>query len=244
VTALNNIMVSDEITPLLRLVEATMNPVGLARARSLVAGRAASGVRDHIRAIEPLYHKSAEYLEAKPTGYLTRRGGGVESEVVGDRVNVNIVGAAEFFAAAAGPVYIQPVNGGKYLTIPCSPKSYGKRAREFKDLDVAKSANILTDKPCLCLGYFQRDPDGKKTRVGKTYIFSPLFILVRHVHQKQDRKRLPSDADFVKWVEQAAADAVQLEGELQRNEQMQLANNGGLNPGRAYSKFRGGPAPL
>ena len=86
-------------------------------------------------------------------------------------IEINIPGASRAFH----DLDIRPVEAS-VLTIPVNKEAEGKRAREFNDLFFFKTKN-------------------GKSFLGKVVngSLTSFFLLVKHVHQKQDRTLLPSD---------------------------------------------------
>ena len=69
----------------------------------------------------------------------------------------------------------------KYLTIPISTQSYGRKSSEFSDTFVAFKKGGMS-------GLI-----GQKTDAGSVVW---LYRLVKHVHQSQDSRILPSDDTY------------------------------------------------
>jgi len=183
------VTVTDEATPI------------LAELRRKLDDR--TGLHEHIAAIAevrtrryiieeaaPLRHKTAERLGAQPTGYLSRRGEAIESTADKDRATVILGGEREIFARVLGDVTVKPVTA-KYLAIPASAESYGKRPREFDSLRFVpfpSGARALVD--------------GKSGQVQ--------FWLKQSVTLPQDRGLIPPDEQFIAAAEQGARDYLKL----------------------------------
>lgn len=137
-------------------------------------------------------HRTANALGANPTNILSRAAESPEASA--DREGVILtMRPAEVLARAFRDIEIYPRNGKKWLTIPIHRRSYGKRAREFKDLFFLWPAE--EGSPFLV----ERAANGN-------LIF--LYLLVRKVTQKQDRTLLPSDEAYLDASELAAEEVL------------------------------------
>jgi hypothetical protein len=125
-------------------------------------------------------HASAEKLGAAPTGFL---GGAIESiHTTSDAAGATVDFQHPWFARVGHDVDIRPGEGATHLTIPVAAEAYGKRI-------------FVGDRqPRFPGGFFFVSKKGNLmygVREGKG--IKPLYFLPEHVHQEQDRSRLPDD---------------------------------------------------
>ncbi|MBL9187924.1 MAG: hypothetical protein JNK23_10625 [Opitutaceae bacterium] len=128
----------DEATPLLARVKSAAAAQGLA----LVGARAvASLVKDHLYGLDSQRHKYGSH-------YYRQAGDSVRTEVVPQGAVVSISQIGFRLRLFGGTVRAKNV---RLLTIPAHPDAYGKRAREFDDLDFSFQINPKTGalQPCL-----------------------------------------------------------------------------------------------
>lgn len=77
-------------------------------------------------------HATARELGAKPSDHLAKAAKGIESVSDNDGATLRFPRASRL-RAAFGDFTIRPKNGSKYLTIPASAKTYGKRVGEIQE---------------------------------------------------------------------------------------------------------------
>lgn len=147
-------------------------------------------VRDHLIAIEPVMHKTAQRLGAKPTGYLARRARQIESSADASAAIVTIGGSVEIFARVAGPVLVRP-QVARHLTIPATSLAYGRRAREITGLRFVRFANGTKALAAI---------EGK----GKERKLTVHYWLQEQVTLPQERNLLPSDSAMIAAMELGA----------------------------------------
>jgi hypothetical protein len=127
-------------------------------------------------------HKTATRLGATPTGHLEDAYRAIEGQSSATEALL-LVPAAGRLAAAFGPVTIRPKKS-KYLTIPVTKDSYGKRAGEF-------GGNLIFlrvgPKKQAVLARRQKD-----TRADKP--LEVLYILAKESRIPEDRNLIPFDA--------------------------------------------------
>lgn len=128
----------DEVTPLLERVKTEAQARGLA----LVAARAVGGlVKDHLYGLDQQRHRYGSHFYRQAADSVTT-GAAPEGAVV----SITQLGFRQRLFGGT----IRPKNV-RYLTLPAHPDAFGKRAREFNDLDFAYRVNPATGalQPCL-----------------------------------------------------------------------------------------------
>ena len=191
-----SITIDDKATPKLTALFAVLDLDEQAQFMASLADDFEILTREHITKASRARHKSAARLGAKPTGYLEKIAGSAEAVRADGRpglVTLTLQGA--IFKRASGPVIVKGTN--KMLTIPIAPESYGRRAAEM-----GKMFRITSRKGNVLL--VQSDPNDKKK-------LKPLFVLKDQVTLPQDRDLLPSDQQYLKAAEKAAARFVKLQ---------------------------------
>lgn len=176
----------DQATPFLRNVQAGLT--NRAELNRYIADNAEILFFKYIKRIAGLKHRTARALGASPTNYLSRVAESVSSESNAKAATVTLRG--DGMARAFRDVTITPTTK-KYLTIAVNALSYGKRAREFSDLIPLRTGPRNT----LILAR-ERGP-------GQLEV---MYVLVKRVFQKQDRKLLPSDEAILTAAEIGARD--------------------------------------
>jgi hypothetical protein len=172
-----SINISDRATPFLEKMHATLAE------REDIMGEIGASVqnlcRDYVIAQQPDRHETAFALGGDPTGFLGFAAEAIEVQPPSpDEVVINFNHA--WFSRVGHDVDIYPGDGHKYLAIPISGESYGKRLQgNFPGGFFFHSKNG---------GLFY----GTKIEGHENYL-SPLYVLVTEVHQPQDRGRLPDD---------------------------------------------------
>lgn len=193
------ILQGDATTPFLKELQASLKPGSAAslKLRKGIAGRLEQTTRSHITKAALTRHKTATRLSAKPTGYLAKKEGTVESQVTGNADGLIIVSVyGEIFARVDGPVSVKP-RTKKWLAIPATAESYGKRPREIDGLRfvLMKKGKLAA----LVRVETEKDADGKpKSEV--------VFWLKKGVTLPQDRGLLPSEGQYLEAMEKAADD--------------------------------------
>jgi hypothetical protein len=134
--------------------------------------------RQHLTVLAGTRHDTARRLGASPTGHLARAAESVTSRGTQDAAIVTVVSPG--ISRAFGDLTITP-KSGKFLTIPATAESYGRRARTFGDLRVAFFGRGR-------MALVRPDANGGRDEV--------LYWLKKKVIQRQDRSLLPSDQDF------------------------------------------------
>ena len=100
-----------------------------------------------------------------------------------------------WFAAVGGDVHIEPGPGKKFLAIPIGADAYGVRLQGQTGGTFFRSKNG---------GLFWGKP-----YPGNAHVLQPLYVLVPFVDQKQDRTRLPSDAEILECIRVALREQIE-----------------------------------
>lgn len=154
-----------------------------------IAGNVEKFTADYVFKISAYRHKSAERLGAKPTGFLERAARSIESSHDDEGATLSFPRNSGL-GRAFGDVEIRPGPGKKYLTIPVNAAAYGRSAREFQDL--------------LALRVGPRNTLILARRIKGKKILETLYVLVKGVTIKQDRKLLPSDEAWFELLKRVA----------------------------------------
>lgn len=161
-----------------------------AEAINPVIGRAATNaVRTHLFGLNST---RANHLGGRRTNFFASAGRSTSFKVVGDLVVVSIaqIGIRQRFFGGT----IKPKKAGGFLTIPVAPEAYGKRAREFSNLEIVFGQN---GEPIALATKSTRATQLTATKGGKVVsrqigrIGQLMFRLVRSVTQKPDPTILP-----------------------------------------------------
>lgn len=201
-----HVEVQDEATPVLRsLVEGLLDRTPL---HAAIAPHLERTVRDHLIAIAPTMHKTAEALGATPTGYLTRRANAIESSATSEAAVLTFGGASEIFSRTTGPVVVRPVKA-KYLTIPIHRETYGKRMREVSGLKIVywgrrSLLGVPKEAP--------RQPSAKKGAELLAWLrqWGRFYLTPDSVLLPEERNLLPRDEDFIAALELGAVDFIEM----------------------------------
>lgn len=178
----------DTTTPVLNRLARGLRDKG--RLHATLAIRAEALTRDHVRREAPRRHSTADRLGGRRTGHLSKAAEAIESRS-------DSSGAVVSFPRNTGlqrafrDVRIVP-RRSKFIAIPISGASYGRRPREFDNTFIigSRRGNLLIVRE-----------DGEDQ-------LDLLFVLVKEVTQRQDRTLLPSDDDYSAAMEQGARDYV------------------------------------
>ena len=167
----------------------------------VIATGAAQVTEDYLIALNSGRHPTAERLGARPTQHYAKSARALEYGFDDKEAYLELP-AWTGLSRAFGPVDITPKNGKKYLTIPAHRLSYGRSAREFKNLkfvNFGKAAALVAEaestmKPVV------------------------MYWLVEGVTIPQDRTVLPSDELYGQAIEEGAGEWLEII----------IAENGGL----------------
>ena len=147
--------------------------------------------RDHLIGLAGTRHGSANRLGAAPSGHWAQA---VEKTTfAADAHSATISISHPGIGRAMHDVDIYPSGGAKNITIPLIAQAYNLRAAsvwESQGLFVVKGKTSAGNSGAVAV---KRLPDGT---------LQPWYLLLPHVHQKQDRSLLPSNTEY----ERAAVD--------------------------------------
>lgn len=186
------VTIRDDATPLLQRLGAAGRSAGL---RVAVGRSVQQLVRDHLFALNTQRHRFGR-------GYYAQAARATQSKATptGAVVSINQVGIAQ---RRFGGVIVP--RKAKFLTIPADPAAYGKRAREFNDLKLARLPNprtgrlqwALVRRASTAVSFRRRRTKGGGTNVvafkGDTLGGEVMYWLARRVEQKPDPSVLPTD---------------------------------------------------
>lgn len=144
-----------------------------------IGASVAEVVRDHLAGKNRIPNKN----NFPKSGFYEGVAKGTREEV--DASGVSVVLPYPYRAKIIGPTVVRPVNGSTYLTIPMVAAAYGRRAREFSNLEFAMVPGVG---PALV---FEGAED------------TPVFRLVRKVTLNPDPEALPDDESIVAAVKRA-----------------------------------------
>ncbi len=184
-----------------------VKPLSMPAARKVAGRSLANKLRDFLFGLDK---ERANSMGGRRTHFFGQAARSVQQPTIeGDTVTVSInqVGFAQ--RLFGGTIY--PTGGRKFLTIPARSEAYGKRAGEFKDLE------ILFGRGGRPVALIQRqhtkikrqgNQHGSKTVEAKTEGGGVFFWLVRSVTQQPDPSVLPTEeaigehvaADLSAWV--------------------------------------------
>lgn len=157
-------------------------------------------VATHLRALNR--HETATGLGATPSGFWERAAHATSfaSDDRGAVISIDSPGMAR----AVRDITITPTAGRKFLTIPVIAEAYNKRAYRVRGLVAIVSGDkgvLMMPQKGTGTTYKTRrysGPDKFTTHEKTGGRFGTVwFVLVRTVHQKQDRGLLPSDEEFI-----------------------------------------------
>jgi hypothetical protein len=124
-------------------------------------------------------HRTANMLGANPTGHLARAYAGIEAAHDATSARL-LVPRASRLRAAFGAYTLKPQKS-QYLTLPIHKDAYGRRAREFEDLDFARmgGADSGTGSQAFLL---RRNDDGS---------VDFMYFLTKSANIKEDASLIP-----------------------------------------------------
>ncbi len=138
-----------------------------------------------------LRHATAMRLGGTPTGELARAATKVASYA--DAGSARVQFGSPLLARAFRDITIKPGAGKTYLTIPVSGEAYGLRMTSFERRYGKLRLLGKRGGAAMVAALFE-----KGSKIGTAH-----YLLVKEVHQKQDRDLLPSDQDY---LDQASED--------------------------------------
>jgi len=126
-------------------------------------------------------HRTANNLGATPTGHLAEAYEGIEGQYDDKAATLTIPGASRL-RAAFGPYVLVPKKPNGFLSLPAQREAYGRRAREFDDLFILKTAAGRTDNR---KALFLARAKGKGIEV--------MYVLVKSAEIPEDKTLIPFD---------------------------------------------------
>ena len=162
-----------------------------------IASRARTLTRDHLIGLAGTRHGSANRLGASPSGHWAQATEKTSADF--DATSATITVAHPGIGRAFHDVEIYPGAGKKAITIPLIAQAYNLRAAsvwESQGLFVVKGKTSAGSGAAVAV---KRLPDGT---------LQPWYLLLPHVHQKQDRSLLPSNAEYQTAAKEGARDYV------------------------------------
>lgn len=150
-----------------------------------IATRARTVTRDHLISLAGTRHGSANRLGASPSGHWAQAAEKTSADF--DASSATITVSHPGIGRAFHDVEIYPGAGKKAITIPLIAQAYNLRAAsvwESEGLFIVKGKSSKGNGAAVAV---KRLPDGT---------LQPWYLLVPHVHQKQDRTLLPSDREY------------------------------------------------
>lgn len=169
-------------------------------------------VRDHLSTASVSRHKVADRLGATHTGFLEHAAGRTVLSGVDDKAAHITIRNTPGLSRAFHDMEITPVRA-KWLTIPLSRISYGKRVRDLErsghDVFRPGNARILAETTGQTETYV--GSDGKKRKRKR---LRPLYALCKKVRVPRDEGLLPTVADLRRVATMATEDVIESLAEL------------------------------
>lgn len=217
------ILQGDASTPFLQELQAALKPGSKAslKLRQTLAGSLERVTRDHITKASLTRHKTATRLGARPTGYLEKTAGTVESFVTGNAdgtIKLTVYG--DIFQRVDRPVSVLPKLKA-WLAIPNVAEAYGRRPKEFTGL---RFVTLKKGKLAALVQDLEQPKDDKGRQP-----FRVIYWLKKGVTLPQDRGLLPSERDYLQALESGASEFMLL---LEK----QQGQGGGFTPPKVGRK--------
>jgi len=163
------IQIDENASPLLQRLNQTLSD--RSELNKYLAGGQEALWREHVLAVAPSRHATADRLGARRTGHLERASQLIEARGATNGVDITFPRSTGL-QRAFGPITITPRNS-RYLTLPVHPLAYGRRAGEFAELFALRVGLRGT----LVLA----------RRIRGSKQLETLYLLVKKVEQPQDR---------------------------------------------------------
>ena len=155
--------------------------------------------RDHLIGLAGSRHDTANRLGASPSGHWAQA---VEKTTfAADATSATVSISHPGIGRAMHDVDIYPSGGAKNITIPLIAQAYNLRASsvwESEGLFVVKGKSSKGNGAALAV---KRLPDGS---------LQPWYLLLPHVHQKQDRSLLPTNTEYRTAAKDGAVNYLQM----------------------------------
>lgn len=175
--------VGDEATPYLKELERRLG--SRADLHRILATEAKTIFQKHIS--DHATHKWARQLGGKSTGHREATVRAITAESNSDYALI-MIPAASGMGRAFHDVTLVPGSGKKWLTLPATGTTYGRRASEIEGLKFVK---------------FREDLAGLVKRNKSDAKFTVFYWLKKEIRQKQDRNLLPSDEILTEQLEES-----------------------------------------
>ena len=171
-------------SPRLALLAQTLGGAGRARLSAAMGLAVKELTREHLAQLAASKHTTAEKLGAAPTGHFEQAARAVEdAPLTSDELSASFTIRHPGIGRAFHGITITPKNGATYIPLAMNAIAYGRRPREFDQVQfVHRGEAVRTD--------------------------IAAYLLVRSVTQKQDRSLLPSDAAWQAAAAQGARDFI------------------------------------
>lgn len=164
----------------IRELTGALGPAGMSELNAGASAHLFALTRGHLRKYAANHHKTANRLNAMPTGHLEKAAATMQHGSNAEAATVSI--SSPGIRRALGPLNIRP-SRARALTIPIHALAYGKRVGELSrvyPIYRPKGTDILA-----------ATIDGEMT---------PLYVLKAAVTVPQDRNLLPSNANMQRAV--------------------------------------------
>lgn len=195
--------VTDSATPALAAIAAGLGDrAGL---HESIGRQALALTKNHLIkvSLDPARHKTADKLGATRSDHWGRAAD--NSTMRADSAAATITIKQVGIGRALHDVMITPKAGKKWLTIPLVAEAYNQRAYRMQGLFFAQPKG----RPFALLGRKSGGSAGRRGRKGKASPYDDddtapavgvvtwVYLLVKSVFQRQDRKLLPSEPEFL-----------------------------------------------
>lgn len=212
-------VVRDEATPAAQsFIDGLRSKAGLHEA---IGRRALNLTREHFIRIAGTRHDTAERLGAQPSGHWAQAAEKTTMKSTAEAATISINHPG--IGRAAHDVDIYPE--GMYLTIALIAAAYNQRARRVKDLFFVQPKG--KDYALLGQRTGKRGGHAGDFGGGVAAAVTWWYLLVTHVHQKQDRSLLPSDDEYHQAMSEGVEDYLSYLGAIL----------GGRDSKRGFKKF-------
>ena len=165
-------------------------------------------VKDHLAQMSVSRHKVADRLGATHTGFYENAPGRTVLRDANETGSTVVVQETPGLSRAYHDIDIAPTGGKKWLTIPLSRVSYGKRVADLRteghDVFRPGKARILAEKTGQTETYV--DKDGKRKKRKR---LRPLYALVKSVRIPRDEGLLPTDKQMLGWMTDQVSDFIE-----------------------------------
>ncbi len=188
---------------------ANMKPINMQAVRKVAGRSLANKLRDHFIKLNA---ERPNKMGGKRTNFFLQVARSIQQPQSQDDLMIVSINQVGFAQRLFGGV-IKPKNS-RFLTIPATPEAYGKRAREFKDLEVlynhqGRPIGLIQREPVKKLGRRKKglsDENFSKTLQDSTDAFfskkgKVFFWFASSVTQSADPTIMPSEAELASHVQ-------------------------------------------